>query len=638
MNVLLVEDEPGIRSLVCTHLRDQGLYVTVAATIAEAEVALRLRTYVVVILDLSLPDGSGLEILDSLQASNSRSHVIILSGSTAEASRVRALQRGADDFVVKPFYLRELTARVLAVGRRRDPVADTALRIGHFDIDLLSRVVTSGGQKIELTAKEFDLLAYLAVRPGHVFDREELLNAVWQSTGEWQQEATVTEHIRRLRGKLEVDPAHPTLITTVRGAGYRLDLPTTQGEGAADVGRAAAVAPGEVIHVDGLIVSCDQEAANLLGAASTSAVVGTYVMEFVGQTSLAAARGRLIETGDGPTRRSELMEFRQGDAGELTVAVQSTPVEWHGQPARRLRLTPVTDARARLRRLVTGVLADLTDAVIVTDLHFHILSWNSAAERLYGWSEEDVRGRHILDVLHWVGDSEQLPEMWEKLERSGRWHGESTQQTRDGSVVEVLNSTSIVRDEGGEPVGIVFVNRTAVEARRTRSMERDTTLVARLRQGLADGEFRVHYQPVIDLFDGRLSTLEALVRWEHPERGTLLPSEFIDTAERSGLIVEMGEFVLGEACRQAAEWRGSGADIQLSVNVSTRQLADPGMVQRFTDILRESGLDPAFLWLEVTETAVVEGLERASHVLRQLVDLGVGVAIDDFGTGWASLT
>jgi diguanylate cyclase (GGDEF)-like protein/PAS domain S-box-containing protein len=544
MSVLLVEDEAAIRSLVGAQLQDQGLHVTGAATIADARAALALGSYAVVILDLSLSDGSGLDVLDGLRASGCTSHVIILSGSTAEADRVGALQRGADDFVVKPFYLRELTARVLAVGRRRDPAADAVLDIGRIHLDLLARVVTVAGRDVELTAKEFDLLAYLAVRPGHVFDREELLNAVWQSKTEWQQAATVTEHIRRLRRKLEADPAHPQLLVTVRGAGYRLDLPTAQVE------RAAAPAdPDEILHLD-------------------------------------------------------------------TAA----------------------DSAARLRRLATGVLVDLTDAIIITDLHFHIRSWNPAAERLYGWTEEDVQGRHVLEVLHWVGNTVQLPEMWECMERTGRWHGESMQQARDGSVVEILSSVALVRDEDGAPVGIVSVNRAAVDARRARAMQIDAGLAARLRRGLADGEFVVHYQPVVDLYDGRLMTLEALVRWEHPDRGTLLPADFLDTAERSGLIVELGEFVLDEACRQTAAWRGAGADIHLSVNLSTRQLTDPGMVERFTAIVHDAGFDPSFLWLELTETAVVEELDRARQVLRELVDLGVGVAIDDFGTGWASLT
>ncbi len=643
MSVLLVDDETGIRSRLRGRLQDQGIHVTVAATVADAHAALALRGFGVVIVELTLPDGSGLDVLDRLRGSGSTSHVIVLSGSTVEADRVAALDRGADDFVVKPCYLSELTARVLAVRRRHDAVADTMLQVGRFDIDLLAREVASAGERVELTTKEFDLLAYLAVRPGHVFDREQLLNAVWRSASEWQSAATVTEHIRRLRKKLEVDPAHPEILTTVRGAGYRLDLPTAETEPEAEpmgqVGQiAAALEPGEIIHVDGLIVFCDQAGADLVGATAPGAIVGTPVIELVAPTSRAAARDRLVETGAGPIRRSELMDFRQGGAGEVTAAVESTPAIWHAQPARRLRLTAVTDATARLRHLVVGVLGDLSDSIIITDLHFHIRSWNAAAERLYGWRADEVRGRHVLDVLHWVGDSEQVPQMWEHLEHTGRWHGESTQLARDGSLVEVLSSTTLIRNEAGDPVGIVSVNRTAGDARRARSIEQDASDAARLRQGLADDEFHVHYQPVVDLLDCRLVALEALVRWEHPERGTLPPGAFLESAERSGLIVELGAAVLDEACRQAAAWRRSGADIHLSVNVSTRQLADPEMVERFTSIVRDSGFDPAYLWLEVTETAVVEEMERASDTLRRLADLGVRVSIDDFGTGWASLT
>jgi EAL domain-containing protein (putative c-di-GMP-specific phosphodiesterase class I) len=168
--------------------------------------------------------------------------------------------------------------------------------------------------------------------------------------------------------------------------------------------------------------------------------------------------------------------------------------------------------------------------------------------------------------------------------------------------------------------------------------ELDSAMADRIKQGIVDDEFVVHYQPIVGLDDGHLVTVEALVRWEHPERGTLPPAAFLDAAERSGAIVDLGDFVIDRACREAAAWRRSGADIRLSVNVSTRQLADERLAGRFTDILRASEFDPACLWLEVTETAIVEELDRAARALHALVALGVGVSIDDFGTGWASLT
>ncbi|MCD9625642.1 EAL domain-containing protein [Rhabdothermincola salaria] len=632
MDALIVGAEPDLRD----QLQDRGIQVAVAGTAAEATTAIELQSFLVVILDLALPAVSGLDLVDVLRESGSTAHVIVLGDSTAEADRVDALQRGADDYVLKPFFLQELTERVLAVRRRRNVRSDTRIQLGRCDIDLGSRQVTCGGEVVDLTAKEFALLAYLAVRPGHVFSHKQLLHAVWRSVSERQQPATVTEHIRRLREKIETDPGAPAVLVTVPGAGYRLDLPAPH-----DVPR--AVAPplpreGVIVHVDGLIVFADDAAQDLIGGSDRATLVGKNIQDLAAPTSEAAVAARREEIEAGHVRRSEIMQIRRSD-GEMVVAeVSSTAVDWHGEQARRVEVTAVTDAPDRLRGLVTGVLAEVGDAVVITDLHSHIQSWNHAAERLYGWSEDAVLGRHVLDVLRSVGDGGQPAEARDQLERTGRWHGTVRQVTRDGSTVEILGSQTLLRDHGGEPIGVVSVNRPVEVAGHMRMLELDTALAARVKQGIADDEFVVHYQPVIDLTDGHVLTVEALVRWEHPERGTLAPAEFLETAERTGLIVELGEIVLDAACRQAAQWRRSGIDIGLAVNVSTRQLADPGLAERFSEIIRASGFDPAHLWLEITETALVEELDKASHALRTLVGLGVGVSIDDFGTGWASLT
>ena len=149
----------------------------------------------------------------SLRELDAPTHVIILSAARSEADRVRAFDLGADDYVVKPFFVRELTARVLAVRRRRDGSKDTRLRHGRIQIDLAARHVTVDDVAVSLAAKEFDLLAFLAARPGHVFSRDELLRAVWHSAADWQQVATVTEHVWRLRSKIEQNPSRPRLLT-----------------------------------------------------------------------------------------------------------------------------------------------------------------------------------------------------------------------------------------------------------------------------------------------------------------------------------------------------------------------------------------------------------------------------------------
>jgi EAL domain-containing protein (putative c-di-GMP-specific phosphodiesterase class I) len=164
-----------------------------------------------------------------------------------------------------------------------------------------------------------------------------------------------------------------------------------------------------------------------------------------------------------------------------------------------------------------------------------------------------------------------------------------------------------------------------------------------LRGALEHGELRVHYQPIFSLRDLRPIGVEALVRWQHPTRGLLAPSEFIDVAEDSGLIVPLGAWVLAESCRQVVEWNLDLPDDQqlsLSVNLSARQLSEPGLVETVRSTLEQAGIDPTIVdvWLEVTETLVLRDPESAAARLTELRALGVRLAVDDFGTGYSSLS
>jgi diguanylate cyclase (GGDEF)-like protein len=168
-----------------------------------------------------------------------------------------------------------------------------------------------------------------------------------------------------------------------------------------------------------------------------------------------------------------------------------------------------------------------------------------------------------------------------------------------------------------------------------------TRTESELRQAIEHDELVLHYQPIMDLSSGEMAGVEALVRWQHPVRGLLGPNEFVPLAERTGAIVALGAWVLGSACRQAAAWHEARLDqnpLVVSVNVSARQLDEPTFVVTVAQILADTGLDPACLCLEVTETAVMSnpaGVQQAGQALR---DLGVQLSIDDFGTGYASLT
>ncbi|MBV4540610.1 phosphodiesterase DibA [Pseudomonas vlassakiae] len=159
-----------------------------------------------------------------------------------------------------------------------------------------------------------------------------------------------------------------------------------------------------------------------------------------------------------------------------------------------------------------------------------------------------------------------------------------------------------------------------------------------LRRALANDELRVFYQPVHDLFTAQRVGVEALVRWQHPQRGLVPPSDFIPIAERTGLIAEIDAWVLREACRQMVRWREDGRTLAfVAVNISSRLFGQRELYRQVADVLHETGLDPALLELEVTESAVMEDPEVALEQLHRLRELGLNLAIDDFGTGYSSL-
>jgi diguanylate cyclase (GGDEF)-like protein/PAS domain S-box-containing protein len=161
-----------------------------------------------------------------------------------------------------------------------------------------------------------------------------------------------------------------------------------------------------------------------------------------------------------------------------------------------------------------------------------------------------------------------------------------------------------------------------------------------LHRALERGELRMHYQPVLDLARGALTGFEALIRWQHPERGLVPPSEFIPLAEETGLIVPIGAWALEQACRQTVRWHEASIGrtrLSISVNLSLRQLAEPTLPNEVARVLRDTGLDPGSLWLEITESTLMRDVESALSALGALRALGLHLAVDDFGTGYSSM-
>ena len=226
-DVLVIEDDPKIVELLSLHLRDIGL---IAEAVSSGNRGLKRALeaeYKLIILDLMLPGLDGLEICKKIRTMDKHIPILMLTAKSEELDKVLGLELGADDYITTPFSIRELLARVKAILRRADNYSDSSgqpagklLNFGELQIDLEKRIVSLAGRKIELTAKEYDLLVLFAGNPGRAFNRQQLLDAVWEYQFDGYHH-TVNSHINRLRSKIEADPSEPRYIKTVWGFGYR---------------------------------------------------------------------------------------------------------------------------------------------------------------------------------------------------------------------------------------------------------------------------------------------------------------------------------------------------------------------------------------------------------------------------------
>lgn len=228
-HVLVIEDNPDIAKLVSLHLQDIGAAVQTVHNGSEGYETAQNKHFDLVVLDLMLPGMDGIEICKRLRAKSDYTPILMLTAKSTELDRILGLEIGADDYITKPFSVRELMARVKAIFRRVDSLTSevateapstNAIQAGDLRIDISKHHVTLENRAIDLTAKEFDLLVHFAKRPGQVFTRNQLLDSVW-GYGHEGYEHTVNSHINRLRAKIEKDPGNPHYILTVWGVGYR---------------------------------------------------------------------------------------------------------------------------------------------------------------------------------------------------------------------------------------------------------------------------------------------------------------------------------------------------------------------------------------------------------------------------------
>ena len=390
-----------------------------------------------------------------------------------------------------------------------------------------------------------------------------------------------------------------------------------------------------VVHVEGTIVAASPPAVVLMGAQNQEELLGRHVFEFVTPDSALKAQGRQIAIRTGGWPHPEIVDVNTISGAVLSLEVTSTPAFWKGALASQMTLRLAQDRWAEIVRFGTELTRSMSQAAIITDVDYKIVAWNEEATQLYGWTREEVIGKTVYDVLPSAGTETELAIARHDLQTNGRWEGLVTQARRDGSLVTVAAVTQVIHDHEGNPIGVVSLNDPLLQPVSTQ--EANPILLDELETAIAHGELQMAYQPIFDAI-GNVAKVEALVRWQHPVRGLLMPDVFIPAAEGNPVMGSLTGEVLRQSCTQVASWRDHGMPtLELTVNVSGSELADPSLVERVKAAINSSGLPANALWLEITETALAKDAAAAGDGIAQLCAFGVRIALDDFGTGFATL-
>ena len=511
------------------------------------------------------------------------------------------------------------------------------------------------------------------------------------TTGEWRTvEARATNRLE--------DPDVGGVVITTRDVTDRAQAEAALRESEDRYQRLVEHSPQAIaVLQDGVFVYLNPAAVRLLGAETDAELLGRPVVDVVHPDDVAALSALGEEPLDAvtaPTVRERRIVRRDGDV--LDVELVGVPITFRGTAALQVMARDVTDRRRAERVLAHHALHDhltglpnrallldrLTQALVrtarggafVAVLYLDLDRFKLVVDELGHEAGDRVlravaaRLRHVVrpsdTVARFAGDEfvvvcDDVQGPAEATRISNRILEVLSLPVDDHEELVVAASIGVALARGDEIPAEALVRNADTAMHRAKELGRGrielfdeamrSRLVNRLRQerlltrAVADGQLSLHYQPVVRLPEVEISGVEALVRWNHPDRGLVLPGDFVPLAEESGLIVEVGSWVLAEGCRQAARWAGSGGPIrglEVAVNLSAKQLAEPYFVKEVASLLHEHGIGGRrsfSLWLEITETLLLEDPIVTASLLTELRGLGVRLAIDDFGTGYSSL-
>ncbi|HEY8976036.1 MAG TPA: EAL domain-containing protein [Burkholderiaceae bacterium] len=747
MRVLYVEDNEQDADLTCRRLARLAPDVAVSTvhTLADARAHLAAAEASgalpdVLLVDVRLPDGNGLELLGEVRARGLPVAVVMLTGSGDEALVVAALRGGADDYVVKAGgYIDRLPATFAGVVdafraatvQRSTPIRVLYAEPSADDVDLLQRHLARYAPHLQVQAVGTAQEAFARLPPAVPDDAApDVLLLDFKLPGVTALDVVrEVRHERGLRLPVIVITGHGDetsaaqtlklgatdylvkqedllnrLPVAIENAWYRGQLERERGalreseerfrqmaESIGDVfwlsdpqrRLALYVSPAfeRIWHMPVSEIYADWRAwlrhvheddreplrVRMESLAPDEEVELEYRVCPPGrETRHVVMRVYVVRDGEGRDvrRAGVVQDVTERKAQEARIEHLAYHDGLTGLPNRTMlmdRLGQALSQAQRLEQQVAVLFLDLDRFKPINDSLGHLVGdqlLREIARRLRAALRENdtvarVGGDEFQVVVCNVAGATGAARIAEKLMRA---LGEPfTIEGQELHVTASLGVSLFPRDGASGELLLKFADIALYEAKgegrnayRFFSPEMNAQAHGRLRlendlrRAVERGELELHYQPQLDLAIGEVCAVEALVRWRHPERGLVLPNQFIPMAEETGLVLGIGEWVLGEACRQVAQWQREGlvrgsAPLRVAVNISARQLQRPGLDGAVRRALADSGLPAACLELEITESSVMLDPQHAQSVLQSLRELGVQLSIDDFGTGYSSL-
>jgi diguanylate cyclase (GGDEF)-like protein/PAS domain S-box-containing protein len=595
--LLVVDDDPKIQEVLSFHLTQDHHSVSVAQTGTTALESIRQKKFDLVLLDLQLPDMTGLHVLMALREIYSQTElpVIIVSGLSESENVIQALEQGANDYITKPINFPEMRARVRAQLLRGATVRESEERYalaargasdGLWDWNLeTNRVYFSSRWKSMLGCAENEVSNH----PDEWFRRVHP-----EDTGRLKEEISnhlegVTPHLESQHRMLHKDGTYRWM--NIRGVMAR----NGENKPARMAGSHSDIAQGKVADA---LTGLPNRALFLERLDACLDRVKRHGGPMFAVLFLDVDRFKAVNDSLGhPMGDQLLIEISR----RLEACLRSED----------------TISRLGRENLVARLGGD--EFTILLDDIQELSQATGVADRILKELRTpfSVNGNEVFTTVS-IG-----------IALSATGHEEAKDLLRDADTA--------MYQAKAQGKGRCEVFDTAMRDR----MQARQNLETELRRAVVTQEFVVHYQPIFSLGSGQLSGFEALVRWQHPDRGLLGPNEFISVAEETGLSLPLDQWVLRQATRQMKDWQDKYTTRQpltISVNFSSRQFQQPNIVEQVSQVLRETGLDGSSLELEITETQMMENRESVSSVLLALRALSVQLAVDDFGTGYSSLS